>query len=88
MPIYEYDCPRCGTFEVSQKMSDPTLATHDACGAPVSRRISLTSFSLKGGGWSSDGYGAKQAGAPDRPPCQGGTGAGCGSGACAAKAEA
>ena len=74
MPIYEYDCPKCGTFEVSQKMSDPVLATHDACGEPVERRISLTSFSLKGGGWYADGYASSKQAAPP--------GSGCGSGAC------
>jgi putative FmdB family regulatory protein len=75
MPIYEYDCRKCGTFEVSQKMSDPALTTHEVCGEPVERRISLTSFSLKGGGWYSDGYGStkKAAGTPA---------ASCGSGAC------
>jgi putative FmdB family regulatory protein len=31
MPTYEYECPRCGTFEVEQKISDPTLT---ACPRP------------------------------------------------------
>jgi putative FmdB family regulatory protein len=76
MPIYEYDCPRCGTFEKSQKMSDPPLSTHEECGQPVERRISLTSFSLKGSGWASDGYSSTSGKAG---MCGGG---GCGSGAC------
>ena len=71
MAIYEYDCPKCGTFEVTQKMTDPALTVHEACGSSVSRRISLSSFSLKGGGWHSDGYSSKGA-APS----------GCASGAC------
>lgn len=75
MPIYEYDCRKCGTFEVSQKMSEPALTTHDACGEPVERRISLTSFSLKGGGWYSDGYGSSK-------KAEGTTPTGCGAGAC------
>ena len=57
MPIYEYDCERCGRFEVSQKMSDAPLSTH-ACGARVERKISRTHFTLKGGGWYADGYGS------------------------------
>jgi len=86
MPIYEYDCPRCGTFEVSQKMSDPVLTTHEKCGEPVERKISLTSFSLKGGGWYSDGYASsRKSASSDAPSCGAG---GCGSGACAAKASA
>ena len=74
MPIYEYDCPKCGTFEVSRKMSDPALETHEVCGEPVQRRISLSSFSLKGGGWYSDGYAATGS--------SGDSGGGCASGAC------
>lgn len=75
MPIYEYDCPRCGTFEVSQKMNDPALTTHDPCGSSVQRRISISSFALKGGGWYSDGY----ASSSSKKSSDGG---GCGSGAC------
>jgi len=32
MPIYEYDCPRCGRFDTLQKMSSPALKIHDVCG--------------------------------------------------------
>lgn len=83
MPIYEYACPKCGTFEVSQKMSDPALATHETCGEPVERLISLTSFSLKGGGWYSDGYASSKKASGAAP--QGGCGAGaCATGGCGA----
>lgn len=77
MAIYEYDCPKCGTFEVSQKMTEEPLAVHDACGEKVERRISLTSFALKGGGWYSDGYASSSSskGASSAAPA-------CGSGAC------
>lgn len=74
MPIYEYACEKCGTFEVSQKMSDPALTTHEPCGSKVERLISLSSFSLKGGGWYSDGYASKKSASSG----------GCGSGACGA----
>lgn len=84
MPIYEYDCQKCGTFEVSQKMSDPALTTHEACGEPVQRRISLTSFALKGGGWYADGY-ASSGGKKAESASTGGCGSGaCGTGACGA----
>lgn len=73
MPLREYDCPKCGTFEVIQKMEAEPLETHEACGAPVARRMSRSSFQLKGSGWYSDGY--SSAGSA------GGTG-GCASGAC------
>ncbi len=80
MAIYEYDCPKCGTFEVTQKMTDEALTRHEACGSPVQRRISLTSFSLKGSGWASDGY--RSAGSATTTSA-GGCGSGmCGTGAC------
>ncbi len=59
MPMYEYDCPRCGHFELSQRITEPPLTRH-TCGEPVRRQISLTSFALKGGGWYADGYGTKK----------------------------
>ena len=80
MPLREYDCPKCGTFEVIQKMDAEPLEHHEACGAPVSRRMSLASFQLKGGGWYSDGYSSSSSGGGGGSSC--GTG-GCGSGACA-----
>ncbi len=56
MPLYEYSCPKCGDFEVLQRMSDAPLKKHDACGKPVARKVSVSSFHLKGGGWYADGY--------------------------------
>ena len=80
MAIYEYDCPQCGTFEVSQKMTEPALVTHDVCGQPVQRRISLSAFSLKGGGWASDGYkSSTKSASSEGPGCASGA---CGTGAC------
>ncbi len=76
MPLYEYDCEHCGTFEVKQKMNDEPLTTHPACGAPVARRISLSTFALKGGGWHADGYGSAGGGS-----CATG-GGGCATGRC------
>jgi len=75
MAIYEYDCPKCGTFEVKQKMTDPVLTTHEGCGQHVERRISLSAFSMKGGGSSPR--------KSEAPPCGGG---GCGAeGMCPAR---
>lgn len=57
MPIYEYQCGKCGKhFEVMQKISEPPIAPCPKCGDTADRVISLTSFSLKGGGWYKDGY--------------------------------
>jgi len=60
MPIYEYRCESCQTtFEVTQRITEDALTTHDACGGAVRRLISRTAFTLKGQGWYSDHYGLK-----------------------------
>jgi putative FmdB family regulatory protein len=51
MPIYEYECGKCGVFEQSQRMSDPALTKCPTCRRKVRRLISNTSFQLKGTGW-------------------------------------
>ena len=58
MPIYEYHCAQCGDFEQIQKMSDPVLKICPKCQKPVEKKLSHTSFQLKGGGWYKDGYSA------------------------------
>lgn len=40
MPIYEYDCSKCGIFEYRQSFSDPALERCPTCGGPVKRIIS------------------------------------------------
>lgn len=61
MPIYEYACPKCGKFDVIQKISDRPLETHDACGSPVTKLMSASSFSFKGSGFYITDYGGKSA---------------------------
>lgn len=61
MPLYEYRCPKCGTeFErllSHTKRNDPQPCPNDQCDEKEAKKlISRTSFSLKGGGWASDGY--------------------------------
>jgi putative FmdB family regulatory protein len=60
MPLYEYSCPKCGRFEVSQRITEPALKKHSECGSPVEKLISASSFQLKGSGWYSDGYGSSK----------------------------
>ena len=53
MPIYEYECQKCGkVFETIRKFSDPRL-TECLCEekGPVTKLISAAAFHLKGGGW-------------------------------------
>jgi putative FmdB family regulatory protein len=51
MPIYEYRCEKCGVFEETQRITDPSLDRCPTCRRKVRRLISNTSFQLKGGGW-------------------------------------
>jgi putative FmdB family regulatory protein len=52
MPLYEYQCSKCEkVHEVMQKFSDDPWIECPECQGPVSKLMSLTSFSLKGTGW-------------------------------------
>ena len=59
MPLYEYECDRCGRFEVMQKFSDPALKRCPTCKTTVTKLISNTSFQLKGTGWYATDYARK-----------------------------
>lgn len=39
MPIYVYECPRCGEFEEQQSMSAPALERCPTCDEPVRKLI-------------------------------------------------
>ena len=52
MPIYEYECSKCGkTFEVFQRITEEPLTKCKFCEGRVNRLISQCSFQLKGTGW-------------------------------------
>ncbi|MBI4125047.1 MAG: zinc ribbon domain-containing protein [Deltaproteobacteria bacterium] len=57
MPLYEYHCAACQKdHEIIQKFSDPPLTVCPACGGKLEKKLSLSAFQLKGGGWYKDGY--------------------------------
>jgi putative FmdB family regulatory protein len=56
MPIYEYRCPKCGTFETMQRITEPALKRCPTCKSKIERMISSTSFVLKGSGWYATDY--------------------------------
>lgn len=59
MPIYEYVCKACGEeFERIVGFSDPAPPC-PTCEGAVEKKISLSAFHLKGGGWYSDAYSGK-----------------------------
>ncbi len=70
MPIYEYECPKCGRFDTLQKMSDPALKTHDVCGSKVTKVMSASAFQFKGSGFYITDYNGKSSaaitGRPDK----------------------
>ncbi len=60
MPVYEYSCDTCHhQFELRQKFSDAPANHCPKCGGAVHKMVSTVAFSLKGGGWYAEGYGAK-----------------------------
>ena len=62
MPIYEYECAKCGqTFEVIQKLSDKPLKKHASCGGSLTKLISAAGFQFKGTGWYVTDYARKGA---------------------------
>jgi putative FmdB family regulatory protein len=59
VPLYEYQCPSCGTFEVIQKFSDPALTACPKCASTVEKLLSAPAFQFKGTGWYITDYARK-----------------------------
>jgi putative FmdB family regulatory protein len=61
MPIYEYQCQKCGeTTEIMQKFSEAPLKKCPACGGRVAKLMSMNSFQLKGSGWYVTDYAGRK----------------------------
>ncbi|MBP8645885.1 MAG: zinc ribbon domain-containing protein [Syntrophobacteraceae bacterium] len=60
MPIYEYECLKCGkTVEAMQKITDPPLSQCIHCSGQLHKLISMSTFHLKGSGWYVTDYAGK-----------------------------
>ena len=60
MPIYEYECTKCGEIkEVMQKFSDKPIAKCSRCAGKLQKLISQSTFHLKGTGWYVTDYAGK-----------------------------
>ena len=59
MPLYEYECPKDGTFERMQKFSDPPVTACPVCGGPVEKLLSAPAIQFKGTGWYVTDYARK-----------------------------
>lgn len=76
MPIYEYECRKCGVFDYEQSIADRPLARCPKCRSKVTKLISASAFHLKGGGWYADGYDRKtESSAASKEDTSGSTGA-------------
>ena len=60
MPIYEYECRKCGAHvEAFQKLSDKPLTKCRKCGGKLERKISAPAIQFKGTGWYVTDYAGK-----------------------------
>ena len=60
MPIYEFQCDRCGEkFDKLMSYKDPVPACPACDASDVRKRVTAAGFVLKGGGWYKDHYGLK-----------------------------
>ena len=62
MPLYEYQCTKCGRFEIIRKFSDAPLSACPTCGRKVQRLPSAPAIQFKGTGWYVTDYARKSAG--------------------------
>jgi putative FmdB family regulatory protein len=74
VPLYEYECPSCGTFEQMRRFSDPPLQTCPTCARPVAKRPSAPAIQFKGTGWYITDYARKSAGGEKGEKTEGGSG--------------
>ena len=60
MPIYEYECRKCGAHvEAFQKINDKPLTKCRKCGGKLERKISAPAIQFKGSGWYVTDYAGK-----------------------------
>jgi putative FmdB family regulatory protein len=71
MPIYEYQCGKCGTFEATQRITEKPLRRCPTCKGKVKKLISNTSFQLKGTGWYVTDYARKDKSSSDKKVAKG-----------------
>jgi putative FmdB family regulatory protein len=61
MPIYEYECSKCGhQTEVWQRITDSPVTKCELCRGRMKKLISQSTFHLKGSGWYVTDYASKR----------------------------
>lgn len=67
MPIYEYECTKCGhQTEIWQKFSDAPITKCEICQGKMRKMISQSTFHLKGTGWYVTDYASNRGGSEER----------------------
>ena len=81
MPLYEYRCERCSNeFEVLVRRSDTAICCPSCGGNDASKKVSRSSFHLKGTGWYASEYASASAASADSvAAAESGSGCGCAS---------
>jgi putative FmdB family regulatory protein len=62
VPLYEYQCPKCGVFELIRKFADEPLTACPTCGGEVQKLASAPAIQFKGTGWYITDYARKPSG--------------------------
>jgi putative FmdB family regulatory protein len=72
VPLYEYQCPQCGRFELIRRFSDAALSTCPTCGKEVQKLLSAPAIQFKGTGWYITDYARKGSADPAKaaPPAE------------------
>ena len=55
MPLFEFKCMQCGD-QVEKLLDSPLPPTCKNCETEMHHILSVSNFSLRGGGWYRDGY--------------------------------
>jgi putative FmdB family regulatory protein len=76
VPLYEYQCPTCGRFELIRKFSDEPLLSCPTCGAEVQKLLSAPAIQFKGTGWYITDYARKSPGGESGTSAKDGAGEG------------
>ncbi|MBI3406627.1 MAG: zinc ribbon domain-containing protein [Acidobacteria bacterium] len=64
MPLYEYECAKCGKrFEKIEKVTAPVRQKCPKCGGKAERLQSAPAIQFKGSGWYVTDYAGKSGGA-------------------------
>jgi putative FmdB family regulatory protein len=68
MPLYEYECTKCGRVEEAfQRFSDKPLSKCRQCSGKLHKLISQSAFHLKGSGWYVTDYANKSKSSSSKP---------------------